>query len=149
MQKLIHCTYECLDHVDRKQAPPRGVVLFTMFSNQEPGGRGPPWKYLSKILQGGPFPPGSWFGNIVNKKPPWGRGFFSINVRMSVYVIQYTSKRPQNLCFFCKNESFCLIHYTSEMQTLSIFHTPHTPSSARAALFALEVTELKEAHKKT
>ena len=29
---------------DRKKTPPRGGFLFTMFPDQEPGGRGPPLK---------------------------------------------------------------------------------------------------------
>jgi len=32
---------------------PRRVCLFTMYNNQEPGGRGPPWKDLIQILRGG------------------------------------------------------------------------------------------------
>ena len=43
-----------------KTNPPlRGGFLFTMFPDQEPGGRGPPSKNLSQVLEGGPLPPGS------------------------------------------------------------------------------------------
>ena len=39
-------------HFDRKP-PPRGGFLFTMFPNQEAGGRGPPSKHMVQILRGG------------------------------------------------------------------------------------------------
>jgi len=66
-----------------------------MFPNHEPEGRGPHSKRLVQILyiyiyiyiyEGGPLPPGSWLGNIVNRKPPRGGGFLSINI-LRVYIL--------------------------------------------------------------
>jgi len=39
-------------HSDRKNLPPRGGFLFTMFPDQEAGGRGPPSKNLYQVLRG-------------------------------------------------------------------------------------------------
>ena len=40
-------------YVDRKNPPPRGGFLFTMFPHQEPCVRGPPSKDLYQVLRGG------------------------------------------------------------------------------------------------
>jgi len=45
-------------HLDQKKPPPRGGFLFTMFPDQEPGGRGPPSKNLYQVLRGGSSFPG-------------------------------------------------------------------------------------------
>jgi len=42
----------CRD-IDRKKSHPPGGFLFTMFPDQEPGGRGPPSKHLVQILRKG------------------------------------------------------------------------------------------------
>jgi len=49
-----------------------------MFTNQEPGGRGPPSKHLVQIFRGGSSPSGFLIrpGNIVIRKPPRGGDFF-------------------------------------------------------------------------
>jgi len=41
-----------------------------MLPNQEPGRREPPRSTWYEFFEGGPLPPGSWQGNIVNGKPP-------------------------------------------------------------------------------
>jgi len=59
------CKYEDMrfgHQIDRKNPPPRGGFLFTMFPDQEPGGKGSPSKKLK--YEGGPVPPGSWWGNL-------------------------------------------------------------------------------------
>jgi len=40
-------------YFDPPPPPPPGLFLFTMFPDQEPGGRGPPSKHLVQILQEG------------------------------------------------------------------------------------------------
>jgi len=60
--------------------PPRGGVLFTMFPHQELCVTGPPWRICTRFFEGGPLTHGSCWGNIVNRKPPSGGGFLSINL---------------------------------------------------------------------
>jgi len=70
--------------------PPRGGFLFTMFPDQEAGGTPP-----EACFRGGPFPPGSWSGNMVHRKPPPGGGL-SINLRIvrdSVQIDQLERRR--------------------------------------------------------
>jgi len=55
--------------------PPRGVSRFGRFPNQERGGRGPPSKKFTRCFEGGLLPPGSWLGNLSNRKKPRGGGF--------------------------------------------------------------------------
>ena len=40
----------------KKTPPPRGVFLFTMFPNQEPGGIGPSRRICTRFFEGGPLP---------------------------------------------------------------------------------------------
>jgi len=65
--------------------PPWGGFLYSMLPHQEPRGRGPPSKNLYQVLRGGPLPPGSWLGNIVNRKPPGG-GFPAINIYVREFL---------------------------------------------------------------
>ena len=87
---------ECT-HVDRKKSPPGGfpkyyvplsihyVPLSRTGRKRTPPEEPPPkmdhfWGWFSR---GAPLPPGSWSGNIVNRKPPRRgpeRGFLSINM---------------------------------------------------------------------
>jgi len=71
---------------DRKKPLPGGFPPWVI-SNKEPGRRGPPTKnkpiFLNKIavvLERGPLPPGSSFGNHPRRKPPQWGGFLSIKV---------------------------------------------------------------------
>ena len=79
-----HDFFACYDPwlitiLTKKIPPPWGGFLFTMFPHQEPW-RGPHSKNLVQILRstrcfvGGPLTHGSWWGNIVNRKPPRGGG---------------------------------------------------------------------------
>ena len=72
-----------------KEPPlPGGVSCqVTMFPDQQTGGRWPPSKNLYHVLRGGPVPPGSWSGNIVNRKTPRGGGFLSIKVSTRFQVL--------------------------------------------------------------
>jgi len=83
-------------YIDRKKPPPLGGFLFWVVSKsrirrkrtppEEPpqniDPEEPPqnWSILGVVLQGGSFPPGSWSGNIINRKPPRGGGVLSINM---------------------------------------------------------------------
>jgi len=49
---LVHMGYDSCILIERNP-PPRGGFLFTMFPNQEPGGRGPFSKNLYQVLGGG------------------------------------------------------------------------------------------------
>ena len=67
--------------VHRKKPPPREGFVFTMFPDQEPCVRErfhdemwPSYLVVKSLTHG------SWWGNIVNTKPPRGRGFLSIKV---------------------------------------------------------------------
>jgi len=64
----------------KEHPPPRGGFLFTLFPHQEPWVRGPPFKHLVQFFEGSPLTHGSWWGNIVNRKPPRRGGVLSINV---------------------------------------------------------------------
>jgi len=82
---MFVCICACM--LIERYPPPRGGFLFTMFSDQEPRGKGRPSKNLYQVLRG-------WSSysrflirehiKIVN--PPGGGGFFR-----SVYVCKYVS----------------------------------------------------------
>ena len=85
---------------DRRKPPPpgtpplRGGFLFTMFPNQEPGGRGPPSKHMVQILQGGSS--SSRFlirEQLVIRKPYWGGGvsFDRITLMITPTLIDYSN----------------------------------------------------------
>ena len=67
--------YLCL-HCDRKKPPPLGG--FPIYYD-------PSWRTVKRypicirFFEGDPLPHGSWWGKIVNRKPPRGGRFFSIN----------------------------------------------------------------------
>ena len=46
------CAQNSVKLIERNPPPGEGF-LFTMFPDQEPGGRGPPSKYLYQVLRGG------------------------------------------------------------------------------------------------
>ena len=109
-----------LVNTDRKKPPPRGGFLSTMFPHQEPCVRGPPSKNLVQILPGGPLTHGSWWGNVVNRKPPRGGGFLSIQMRGNRtrprqykpchihgkgYVVATISRLLKMIGLFCKVSS--------------------------------------------
>jgi len=115
LEKLSANHVQCMwaMHVDRKKPPPPGGFPLYCVPDQEPGGRGPPlknhpqnwsiktreeegppWRTTPKIDQfwgwffrGGPLPPGSWSGNIVNRNPsPGGGGSFDQCVWAMAYI---------------------------------------------------------------
>ena len=69
-------TPEKLVQLDRKKPPWGGFLCvvnrFTMFPHQEPCAR----RTWYKFFEEGPLTHGSWWGTIVNRKPPPGGGFF-------------------------------------------------------------------------
>ena len=70
---------------------PWGGFLFTIFPHQELCVRGTTSKNLVQILRGGSssiaaLTHGSWWGNIVNRKPPWGGGVLKSALGFSVSV---------------------------------------------------------------
>jgi len=95
------CPLSCTPAKLIERTPPlRGGFVFTMFLIKNREEEDPPWRTTPKNDQflgwffrgGGPFPPGSWSGNIVNRTPPPGGGgsfdqlgntLFSRNVAMT------------------------------------------------------------------
>jgi len=76
----------------QKTPPPPGggsylrCSLIKNLSEQDP-----PRSTWYKFFEGGPLPPGSWSGNIVNRKPPRGGGVLSINVNKSCVMMSFNS----------------------------------------------------------
>ena len=69
-----------IHHFDWKNPPTPGGFPITMFPYQELWVRGPPSKSLYQVLRGGSSCHVSWWGQILNRKPPLeGGGFPSIN----------------------------------------------------------------------
>ena len=67
-------------YCDRKNPPPPGGVsclLCSLIKNPEK--EDPPRSTWYAFFEGGPLPPGSWSGNIVNRKPPRRGVILSIN----------------------------------------------------------------------
>jgi len=72
-------------NADLRTPPPQGGFLFTIFPHQEPCVRAaieedPPRRICTRFFEVVPLTHSSWWGNIVNRKPPQGRGFLSINL---------------------------------------------------------------------
>jgi len=65
------------NHFDRRTPPLWGgsYLLCSLLKNREEEDQFWGW-----FFRGGPLPPGSWSGNIVNRKPPRGGGVLSINL---------------------------------------------------------------------
>ena len=49
------------------------------------------------FLEGDPLTHGSWWGNIVNRKPPRGGGFLLINIHTYIYI--YFSNMRLSICY--------------------------------------------------
>ena len=56
--------------------PGGGGSSLLCFLIKNPEEEDPPWSTWYKFFEGGPLPPGSWSGNIVNRKTPRGGGLF-------------------------------------------------------------------------
>jgi len=117
---LVNVRDEASSSLTERNTPPRGGFLSTMLPHQEPCVRGPPSKNLVQILPGGPLTHGSWSGKIVNRKPPRGGGFLSINMRGNrtrphqykpchihgkAYVVATISRLLKMIGLFCKISS--------------------------------------------
>jgi len=64
-----------------KEPPPSGWVSYlqcSLITNSEE--EDPPQSNWYKFVEGGPLFPCSWLGNMVNRKPPRGGQFLSINI---------------------------------------------------------------------
>jgi len=84
-----------------KETSPRGgppgggsYLLCSLIKN--PKESDPPRSTWYKFFEGGPLPPGSWLGNIVNRKPPRGEGFLSMNLHVDFMSV---------LLFYCANNA--------------------------------------------
>jgi len=71
--------------------PGGGGSSLLCFLIKNPEEEDPPWSAWYKFFEGGPLPPGSWSGNIVNRKTPRGGGSLSINVFISVMWHRYVT----------------------------------------------------------
>jgi len=61
---------------DRRNPPPPGGGFYLVGSlTKNPEEEDPPRRICTRCFEGGPLPPGSWFGNLPNRKPPRGGGF--------------------------------------------------------------------------
>ena len=72
---LVHMGHDsCI--LIKRTPPPGGVsyLLCSIIKNQEEEDF--PRRMCTKCFEWGPLPPGSWLGNIVNRKPPGGGDFF-------------------------------------------------------------------------
>ena len=74
-----------------KKNPGGGGSSLLCFLIKNPEEEDPPWSAWYKFFEGGPLPPGSWSGNIVNRKTPRGGGSLSINVFISVMWHRYVT----------------------------------------------------------
>jgi len=74
---LLETLYESWVELIERNTPPRGSFLFTMFPDQDPGGKGPPSKHMVQILRGGSSFSGFLIGeNSEKETPPGGGGSF-------------------------------------------------------------------------
>jgi len=86
----------CRSHFDRKKPPPVGFPYLLCSLIKNPEKEDPPRSAWYKFFEGGPLPLGSWLGNIVNRKPPRGEGFLSINLHVDFMSV---------LLFHCANNA--------------------------------------------
>jgi len=71
--------------------PPPSEVSYLLCSLiKNPEEEDPSRKICTRCCEGGPLPPCSWLGNIVNKKPPRDWGVLSINLKISRF--------PNSIC---------------------------------------------------
>jgi len=68
----------------KETPPPRGGFLFKIFPHKKPCVKGTPRRICTRFIEGGPLTYGSWWGNILIRKPlppPGGGGSFDQNER--------------------------------------------------------------------
>ena len=94
---LIH-TYSPILYIHwSKEPPPPGggsYLLCSLIKNPEE--EDPPQSTCFKEIEGGPLPPGSGSGNIVNRIPPRGVGFLSINLLIMTHWPTWLNDRYMN-----------------------------------------------------
>ena len=78
---ISHVSPEGLTSRWSKEPPHPGGVSYLMCSLiKNPKEEDPPRRICTRCFEGGPLPPDSWLGNIVNRKPPRGGRGGLINV---------------------------------------------------------------------
>jgi len=76
-----------VDH--RTTHPPGGVFYLAGSLTKKPEGKDPHQRTQYNFFEGGPLPPGSWFVNLPNRKPPvWGGFLRSKCVALCCSVLQ-------------------------------------------------------------
>jgi len=113
-----------------KDPPPGGGFLFTMFPHQEPWVRGPPRRTCTKCFEGAPLTHGSWWGNIINRQPPWGGG---------VSFDQSCRDRGPRLLFDC---FFCCCRSRKSLLHLLLWLRSKTDFGTLVQFFCLITTQL-------
>ena len=85
--------YTCI--LIERNTPPGGgsYLLCSLIKNPEE--EDPSRRICTRCFEGGPLPPVSWLGNIVNRKPPPGGGFFR-----SIYTWQPISISNTDTCAY-------------------------------------------------
>ena len=69
--------------------PPGGVFYLAGSLTKKPEGKDPHQRTQYNFFEGGPLPPGSWFVNLPNRKPPvWGGFLRSKCVAVCCSVLQ-------------------------------------------------------------
>jgi len=109
-------------------------MIFTMFPRQEPWVRGTPRRICTKFFEGGPLTHGSWWVNIVNRKPPRRGGVLSIKIDST--VARSWSKTPPPSGGFP-------IHYVPSSRTVSK-RTPLEEPGTNSSRGVLLLTVLDE-----
>jgi len=122
------CVPKTLEHIYWSQeTPPPGGFLFTMFPNQEPGGRGPPRSTWYKFFEGGPLPLGSWWGNILYRKPPQGGGpcnqYAHTQTLTLIHFLSHTHTHTHTLKIYTWNITAYVLCTHSDTHTHSHAHT--------------------------
>jgi len=108
-----------------RNPPPGGVsyLLCSLMKNWEE--EDPPWRTTPKIDQfwgwfsrGGPLPPGSWSGNIMNRKPPRGGGVLSIKLNTLQYTWYAAGSIHQRTATQCNTVQHTATHYKTLQRTV-------------------------------
>jgi len=83
----------------------------------------PPRSTCCKFFEGGHLPPGSWLGNIVNKNPPRGGGFF----RSKCHIISnnkiISNTKLSNVKDICHSE--CVVSNVNESCPIYMSHVAY------------------------
>ena len=98
--------YTCI--LIERNTPPGGgsYLLCSLIKNPEE--EDPSRRICTRCFEGGPLPPVSWLGNIVNRKPPPGGGVLSINIYMTTHL--YLKYRYMRIHLYLKPIYIYIIH---------------------------------------